>query len=71
MAIALKMARTVLHASEPRHVRVEALATIVMWFAAGAFAFSTVASTFAYEGQLIGVAGGALAALLAIICKAA
>jgi len=70
MAIAFKMIRSALHETE-RHKRVEALATLVMWFAAGAFATSTLASSFtSYEGQLVGAAGGAIAAIVAIVYKA-
>lgn len=71
MALAFKMVRTLLHESTRRHGRVEALAMLVMWFAAGAFATSTIAATFtSYEGQIIGAAGGAVAAITAVFCKA-
>jgi hypothetical protein len=58
--------------TSPRHERVEAVATVVMWFAAGAFATSTIVATFtSYESHLIAVAGGAVvAAILTFICKA-
>jgi hypothetical protein len=71
MAIALKMIQTIFHSSTTRHGRVEAVATIVMWFSAGAFAVSTIASSFtSHEGQLVGVAGGAVAAVTALFLKA-
>jgi len=62
----------VLKRSTRRQSRVETLATLVMWFAAGAFVTSTVAALFATHepGQLIDLAGGSTAALGALVLKA-
>jgi hypothetical protein len=72
MAIWLGMLTTVFRRSTRRHGRVEAFATFIMWFAAGAFVTSTIGPmlTSHEPGQLIDAAGGAAAAVAAIIFKA-
>lgn len=73
MPIAWNMVTQVFHRESGRHSRVEAGAHLIMWFAAGAFITSTVAPFFGgppEPSQLVDAAGGAGAALTAILCKA-
>ena len=72
MAIALGMIARIIH-GESRSERVEAAATLVMWFAAGAFATSTIASIFATPhepSQLVDIAGGMSAVVAVVLFKA-
>jgi hypothetical protein len=73
MSIVWEMLAQLFHRESGRHSRVEAAATLVMWFAAGAFVTSTVAPVFGgppEPSQLVDAAGGLTAAVMAIICKA-
>lgn len=73
MSIAWNMFVQIFHGEVGRHSRVEACATLVMWFALGAFVTSTVAPFFGSApepSQLVDAAGGCGAVLTAIICKA-
>lgn len=71
MTIAIKMVHQVIH-GETRQEQVNALATLIMWFSAGAFVTSTLAQYVIphHSGTPADIIGGVLVAGAAAMFKA-